>query len=55
MPNVYALAAHPLGQAAIRLAQEEHKTKGARAIFGVILMFGILCVLLLNNARKRLS
>lgn len=43
MPNVYALAAHPLGQAAIRLAQEEHKTKGARAVFGVILMFGILC------------
>jgi len=43
VPNVYALAAHPLGQAAIRLAQEEHKTKGARAVFGVILMFGILC------------
>ncbi len=43
MPNVYALAAHPLGQAAMQLAQEEHKTKGARAVFGVILMFGILC------------
>ncbi|HEU0130540.1 MAG TPA: hypothetical protein VFQ85_06070 [Mycobacteriales bacterium] len=43
MPNVYALAAHPLGQTAIRLAQEEHKTKGFRAIFGVVLMFAILC------------
>lgn len=43
MPNVYALAAHPLGQAAIRLAQEEHKTKGARAVFGVVLMFALLC------------
>jgi hypothetical protein len=43
VPNVYALAAHPLGQQVIRLAQEEHKTKGFRAVFGVILMFGILC------------
>jgi hypothetical protein len=43
VPNVYALAAHPLGRAAITLAQEEHRTKGFRAVFGVILMFGILC------------
>jgi hypothetical protein len=43
VPNVYALAAHPLGQAALQLAQEEQKTKGARAVFGVVLMFGILC------------
>ena len=43
MPNVYALAAHPLGQRAIQLAQEEHRTKGFRAVFGVLLMFGILC------------
>lgn len=40
MPNVYALAAHPLAQ---QLAQEEVKTKGPRAVFGVILMFLILC------------
>ena len=40
MPNVYALAAHPLVQ---QLAQEEVKTKGPRAVFGVILMFTILC------------
>lgn len=40
MPNVYALAAHPLVH---QLAQEEHKTKGPRAVFGVILMFLILC------------
>jgi hypothetical protein len=25
------------------MAQEEHRTKGFRAVFGVILMFGILC------------
>lgn len=43
MPNVYALAAHPLGQRVLQLAQEEHKTKGFRAVFGVVLMFGILC------------
>jgi hypothetical protein len=43
VPNVYALAAHPLGRAAITMAQEEHRTKGFRAVFGVILMFGILC------------
>jgi hypothetical protein len=43
VPNVYALAAHPLGQRVIQLAQEEHKTKGFRAVFGVLLMFGILC------------
>jgi hypothetical protein len=43
VPNVYALAAHPLGQRVLQLAQEEHKTKGFRAVFGVILMFGILC------------
>lgn len=43
MPNVYAIAAHPLTQRALQLAQEEHRTKGARAVFGVILMFGILC------------
>ncbi|HEX8001380.1 MAG TPA: hypothetical protein VF519_01655 [Mycobacteriales bacterium] len=40
MPNLYALAAHPLVQ---QVAQEEHKTKGGRAVFGVILMFMILC------------
>lgn len=40
MPNVYALAAHPLVQ---QVAQEEVKTKGPRAVFGVILMFLILC------------
>lgn len=40
---MYALAAHPVGQAVIRLAQEEHKTKGFRAVFGVVLMFAILC------------
>jgi hypothetical protein len=40
---VYALAASPAGQAALRLAQEEQKTKGFRALFGVILMFGLLC------------
>jgi hypothetical protein len=43
VPNVYALAAHPLGQRVLQLAQEEHKTKGFRAVFGVVLMFGILC------------
>jgi hypothetical protein len=43
VPNVYALTAHPLAQHALQLAQEEHKTKGFRAVFGVILMFGILC------------
>jgi hypothetical protein len=41
--HVYALTAHPLAQQALQLAQEEHKTKGFRAVFGVILMFGILC------------
>lgn len=40
MPNVYALAAHPLVQ---QVAQEEVKTKGPRAVFGVILMFLMLC------------
>lgn len=40
MPNVYAFAAHPLVQ---QVAQEEVKTKGGRAVFGVILMFAILC------------
>jgi hypothetical protein len=40
VPNVYALAAHPLVQ---QVAQEEVKTKGPRAVFGVILMFLILC------------
>jgi hypothetical protein len=39
VPNVYALTAHP----AVLLAQEEVKTKGPRAVFGVILMFLILC------------
>jgi hypothetical protein len=32
-----------VGQAALQLAQEEQKTKGFRALFGVILMFGLLC------------
>ena len=41
--HVYALTAHPLAQNALRLAQEEHKTKGFRAVFGVVLMFLILC------------
>lgn len=40
MPNVYALAANPTIQ---QLAQEGEKTKGFRAVFGVILMFLILC------------
>lgn len=40
MPNVYALAAHPLVQ---QVASGEVKTKGPRAVFGVILMFLILC------------
>jgi hypothetical protein len=40
---MYALAAHPMGRAVMQLAQEEHKTKGFRAVFGVVLMFGILC------------
>jgi hypothetical protein len=40
VPNVYAFAAHPLVQ---QVAQEEVKTKGGRAVFGVILMFAILC------------
>jgi hypothetical protein len=40
---MYALAAHPVGRAVLQLAQEEHKTKGGRAVFGVVLMFGILC------------
>jgi len=40
VPNVYAFAAHPLVQ---QVAQEEVKTKGGRAVFGVILMFLILC------------
>lgn len=40
MPNVYALAANPLVQ---QVAQAEVKTKGARAVFGVILMFLLLC------------
>lgn len=43
MPNVYALTAHPLAQSALQLAQEEHKTKGFRAVFGVALMFLMLC------------
>ena len=41
--HVYALTANPLAQNALQLAQEEHKTKGFRAVFGVILMFLILC------------
>jgi hypothetical protein len=40
---MYALAAHPVGRTVLQLAQEEHKTKGGRAVFGVVLMFGILC------------
>lgn len=43
MPNVYALTANPLARDVLQLAQEEQKTKGARAVFGVILMFLILC------------
>jgi hypothetical protein len=39
VPRAYALAAHPVSQL---LAQEEHKTKGVRAVIGVLLMFGLL-------------
>lgn len=41
MPNVYAFAANPLVQEV--MASGEVKTKGGRAVFGVILMFLILC------------
>jgi hypothetical protein len=40
--HVYALTAHPLAQEAL-LASGEVKTKGFRAVFGTVLMFGILC------------
>lgn len=43
MPNVYALTAHPAAQNVLLLAQEEQKTKGPKAVFGVVLMFLILC------------
>lgn len=43
MPNVYALTAHPAAQNILQLAQEGPKTKGPRAVFGVALMFLILC------------
>lgn len=43
MPNVYALTASPLAQDALLLAQEGEKTKGFRAVFGVALMFLLLC------------
>lgn len=41
--NVYALTAHPAASTVLQLAQEGEKTKGPRAVFGVILMFLILC------------
>ena len=41
--NVYALTAHPAASNVLQLAQEGEKTKGFRAVFGVILMFLILC------------
>ena len=40
--HVYALTAHPLAQNAL-LASGEVKTKGFRAVFGVVLMFLLLC------------
>ena len=43
MLHVYALTASPAARTALQLAQEEHKTKGFRAVFGVVLMFLILC------------
>lgn len=43
MPNVYALTANPVTRNVLQLAQEGEKTKGARAVFGVVLMFLILC------------
>lgn len=43
MPNVYALTANPVARDVLQLAQEAEKTKGFKAVFGVILMFGILC------------
>lgn len=43
MLNVYALTASPLAQPALQLAQEGEKTKGPKAVFGVVLMFLILC------------
>jgi len=41
--HVYALTASPLVQNVLQLAQEEQKTKGFKAVFGVVLMFTILC------------
>ena len=43
MPNVYALSANPAARDVLQLAQEGEKTKGAIAVFGVILMFLLLC------------
>ena len=43
MLNVYALTANPAARTVLQLAQEGEKTKGPRAVFGVILMFLILC------------
>lgn len=43
MLNVYALTANPAARTVLQLAQEGEKTKGPRAVFGVILMFTILC------------
>jgi hypothetical protein len=43
VPNVYALTANPVTRNVLQLAQEGEKTKGARAVFGVVLMFLILC------------
>lgn len=41
--HVYALTASPTAQNVLQLAQEGEKTKGAKAVFGVALMFLILC------------
>jgi hypothetical protein len=42
VPAVYALAAHPVTRFVLA-AEEPHKTKGVRAVFGVVLMFMMLC------------
>lgn len=43
MEPVYAAAASPVGQLALELASEGPRTKGPIAVFGVILMFTMLC------------
>jgi len=41
--NVYAAAAHPMGEAVLHLASEEEVPRGKTAVIAVVLMFGILC------------